>query len=113
MYICLSRLGQQMLANDGPSVWKISEAKARLSEIMRLAENGEAQMIGTRKTCVLVSLELWERAQGLKDPKKVHLGRWLLKNAPRGTNLEVPPREVCSRPIPFIDYAVDAGGDED
>ena len=102
-----------MLANKQYPAWKDSEAKARLSEIMRLAENGEAQIIGTRKTCVLVSLNLWERAQGFKDSKKVHLGRWLLKNAPRGTNLEVPPREMCSRPIPLIDYAIDTGDDED
>ena len=89
-----------MLANKQPSVWEISEAKARLAEIMRLAENGEAQIIGTRKPCVLVSLGIWERAQAKHEAEKVHLGRWLLENAPR-VDWEPPPREVSERPPLF------------
>jgi len=91
-----------MLANESPSVWKVSEAKARLSEIMRLAENGEAQIIGARKPCVLVSLDMWERTQEKADKSKVHLGRWLLEEAPR-VDWEPPPRETLEAPLLFSD----------
>ena len=36
-----------------------------------------------------------------------HLGRWLVENMPRGLDIGLPDRDD-DRPIPFIDYAVDA-----
>ena len=32
-----------------------------------------------------------------------HLGRWLVENTPRGTNLEIPSRDESGREVPFID----------
>lgn len=90
-----------MRTASGKPVWTVAEAKARLSEIMRLAVEVEPQIIGTRKPCVVIPIDVWERE--LKNPRRVHLGRWLLENAPRGTNLDVPTRSGALRPIPFID----------
>ncbi len=37
-----------------PRVWTVTEAKARLSEILRLSEEEGPQRIGTRKSFVVV-----------------------------------------------------------
>ena len=93
--------------NQELPVWKVSQAKARLSELMRLAENGQPQVIGTRRPCVLIPLDIWQRKQSADSKEEVHLGRWLIENAPRGVNFEPPSRNLPERPIPFIDYAID------
>ena len=78
-------------------VWKVAEAKARLSEILRLAEEEGPQRIGIRKSFVVVHASLWEE----KTRPRKHLGQWLVENTPRGTNLEVPDRR-SNRKIPFV-----------
>ena len=45
-----------------------------------------------------------------KEPSESHtqslpLGKWLVENTPRGTNLEIPSRRETGRNIPFIDEA--------
>ena len=40
-------------------VWTVAEAKARLSEILRLAEAEGPQTIGTRRPFVVVPAEAW------------------------------------------------------
>ncbi len=88
-----------MLNTESNRVWTISEAKARLSEILRLAEEEGPQRIGKRKSFVVVPASTWaEKTQ----PRK-HFGRWLVENTPRGTNLEVPRQRGSRRRIPFID----------
>jgi prevent-host-death family protein len=72
---------------DEAPMWSVRTAKARLSEIMRLARAGEPQFIGLRDPCVVISAKSFERAH----PKK-HLGRWLVESAPRGAPIELPPR---------------------
>ena len=79
-------------------VWTIAEAKARLSEVLRLAEEEGPQRIGARRPFIVVPEEVW---QANSSPRK-SLGQWLIENTPRGTNLEVPDRN-SDRPIPFID----------
>lgn len=91
--------------NQQLPVWKVAQAKARLSEIMRLAENGEPQVIGTRRPCVLIPLDIWQRQQSAATKDEVHLGRWLIENAPRVDDWEPPSRKLPERPIPFVDYA--------
>ena len=77
--------------------WTVAEAKARLSEILRLAEEEGPQRIGRRKPFVVVPERLWqEREEGTESG---HLGRWLVENIPRGTNLEPPDRSL-DRPRP-------------
>lgn len=81
-----------------PRVWTVAEAKSRLSEILRLAESEGPQRIGARRSFVLVSEQLWRE----REPPRNPLGRWLIENTPRGTDLEAPARRDSAREIPFI-----------
>ena len=87
-----------MLVSGPRRVWTVAEAKARLSEILRLAESEGPQRIGTRKHFVVVPADVWYAKMQPRKP----LGQWLIDNVPRGTNLEVPDRS-SNRKIPFID----------
>ena len=79
-------------------VWTVAEAKARLSEVLRLAETEGPQRIGARKPFVVVPEGIWQAQVTERQP----MGQWLLDNMPRGTELEVPDRS-SSREIPFTD----------
>ena len=79
----------------------MAETKARLSEILRLAEEEEPQRIGARKPFVVVPERVWKTRVQAPIP----LGPWLVENTPRGTNLEIPRRRESSRKIPFVDEA--------
>lgn len=78
--------------------WTIAEAKARLSEILRLAEEEGPQHIGRRNTFVVLPERLWQQ----QTPPRKPLGQWLVENMPRGIELEIPSRR-SDRKIPFID----------
>ena len=78
-------------------MWSVQEAKARLSEVMRRARQGEPQTIGTRDPCIVVSAEQFRASR----PKR-HLGRFLIDTAPRGAPIELPPRGP-DRGNPFSD----------
>jgi prevent-host-death family protein len=78
--------------------WSVVEAKAKLSEILRLARAGEPQTIGSDDPCVVISAAQFEQ---LWQPR--HLGRFLIESAPRGVELELPPRDN-DRGDPFADH---------
>ena len=82
-------------------VWTVSEAKAKLSEVLRLAEEEGPQRIGIQRPFVVVPERVWQD----RAPEPMPLGKWLVANTPRGTNLEIPSRRKSSRKIPFIDDA--------
>ena len=85
---------------EGQRTWTIAEAKARLSEILRLAEEEGPQRIGLRKPFVVVPEHEWrERA-----PERKPLGQWLVENMPRGVELELPSRRDPPREVPFADW---------
>ena len=88
-----------MSADGLERTWTVAEAKAKLSEVLRLAEEEGPQRIGLRRRFVVVPESLWRE----KSPPEMHLGRWLVENMPRGTNLEIPRDRKSSRAIPFID----------
>jgi len=77
--------------------WSVFEAKAKLSEILRLARAGKPQMIGARDPCVVVSGADFESLR-----RKPHLGRLLLATSPRLGEVETPSR-VDPRGDPFTD----------
>ena len=83
---------------DSPHTWTIAEAKARLSEILRLADEEGPQRIGVQRSFIVVPERLWEERARPRKP----LGQWLVENFPR-VNLEIPASGE-DRPIPFIDY---------
>lgn len=56
-------------------VWTVAEAKAKLSEILRLAETEGPQYIGIKRSFILMPAKLW---QTKKSPKK-HMGKWLAR----------------------------------
>lgn len=69
--------------------WTVQAAKAQLSEILRLARAGEPQRIGVADACIVVSEKDWQA----REPKKAHFGKWLVETAPRGEDIELPPRK--------------------
>ncbi|WP_419942842.1 type II toxin-antitoxin system prevent-host-death family antitoxin [Candidatus Palauibacter sp.] len=77
--------------------WTVAEAKARLSEILRLADEQGPQRIGVRRAFVVVSERMWRE----KAPGREPLGRWLVDNVPRGLNLDIPRERGSRREIPF------------
>ncbi len=77
--------------------WTVAEAKSRLSEILRLAEEEGPQRIGARRSFVVVPAAVWDA----RTPRQ-RLGSWLVENMPRGIDLELPERH-SNRKIPFID----------
>ena len=77
--------------------WTVAEAKARLSEILRLAKEEGPQHIGRRNTFVVVPADAWYA----KTPPRKPLGQWLVENMPRGIELEIPSRREPEREIPF------------
>ena len=83
-------------------VWSVEEARENLPEILRLAEEDGPQRIGDTKIFTLAP----EPEQPKKPPRK-SLGQWLVENAPRGTNLEIPRDRGSKREIPFIREEID------
>ena len=88
-----------MQKTNSQRVWTVAEAKARLSEILRLAEEEGPQRIGARKPFVVVPERVWKS----RDQASIPLGQWLVENTPRGTNLEIQRRRESGRKIPFIE----------
>ena len=95
-----------MVTQEHPRAWTIAETKARLPEILRLAEQEGPQRIGARKPFVIVPERLWrERAQPAPaEPAKMPMGQWLVANFPRVGGLELPSRRT-NRAIPFAKEA--------
>ena len=79
-------------------VWTVAEAKARLPEILRLAEEEGPQQIGRRKSFVVVSASDWYARRSPRKP----MGQWLVENMPRGVNLNVSRSRMSRREIPFV-----------
>jgi prevent-host-death family protein len=77
--------------------WTIAEAKAKLSEILRLADEQGPQRIGARKTFVIVSEADWLQRSRIRQP----LGSWLADRLAEGGELQLPDRRDPPRPLPF------------
>lgn len=98
------RYGEAMAIQQSSShrIWTVAEAKAKLSEILRLAETEGPQRIGARKPFVVIPERVWQEHA---PPPRMSMGRWLIENMPRGTNLEIPERDGDSRrEVPFEDW---------
>lgn len=80
-------------------IWTVSEAKARLSEILRRASEEGPQRIGTRRGYIVIDQAQWQRLyDGLRRPP---LGQWLLTHIEPGEPLPVPDRADPPRALPF------------
>ena len=91
---------------DPHKTWTVAEAKARLSEILRLASEEGPQRIGTKKRYVVVLEEEWLK----REEPRIPLGRWLVENMPRIDDLELPDRAEPERPPPFSDWRSEDDG---
>lgn len=80
--------------------WTVSEAKTHLSEILRKCREEGPQQIGKRNGCVVISQKEWEDR---KKSEKVPFGKWLVDNAPKIGEIELPKRGESKRSIPFVD----------
>ena len=89
-------------ATASQRVWTVAQAKARLSEILRRAEEEGPQRIGARKSFVVVPERVWKARESPRKP----LGQWLVENMPRGyDDFELPDRRELDRASPFTDAA--------
>ncbi len=79
----------------------VQEAKAKLSQVLKLARNGDARIIGTREPCVVISMAEHKRLTGRAE--EPHPGRWLVEILAGLGEIELPPRGD-GRPIPFADW---------
>jgi len=77
--------------------WTVSEAKARLSEILNLAKEEGPQIIGKRTEFVILPKEQWLNLIA----QKPSLGSWLVENMALNIDLELPNRAEPEREIPF------------
>ena len=93
--VCWDLNHEFIVLREPTKAWSVAEAKAKLSEILRLARAGEPQTIGTEDPCVVVSAAQFEH-----HLRPEHLGRFLLESAPRGYELELPSR-ASRRGNPF------------
>ena len=76
-----------MVVSEPQRVWTVAEAKAKLSEILRLAETEGPQRIGARRPFIVVPADAWY-AKTQSQERAYAFGQWLVENTPRGTNLE-------------------------
>jgi hypothetical protein len=72
------------------------------------ASAGEPQIIEGEKPCVLISMADYERLTGRRNAP--HLGQWLVANAPRIGDIDLPPR-ARDRPVPFDDWPDEEDGE--
>lgn len=90
-------------------IWTIADAKARLSEILRLASTEGPQRIGTQRRYVLVPEEMWDELTAAPQP----LGAWLVDNMPRANTdadeLQLPDRRDPPRANPFESGPFESG----
>ncbi|WP_158823030.1 type II toxin-antitoxin system Phd/YefM family antitoxin [Granulicella sp. S156] len=71
------------------ATWQLQEAKAKLSEVIDIAQKKGPQIITQRgvKTAVIHSFEEWEQSQQSKKPTLLEI----LQSGPQG-DLPIPPR---------------------
>lgn len=84
------------------TIWAVTDAKAKLSEVLRRAKTQGPQRIGTKRPCYVVSEEDWQHMTG----QKRNVGDWLLENFTDIGEFELPDRSDPPRDIPF---SVDEG----
>ena len=88
---------------DPTRTWTIADTKARLSEVLRLADEEGPQRIGVQRAFIVVPEHVWQERARPRKP----LGQWLVENFPR-VGLEIPPPPPEREP-PFSDERNEPG----
>ena len=79
-------------------MWTVQDAKAKLSNLLKRAREGEPQVIGSKDPCVIISLEEYQRL--IAEREEPHFGRWLVETFRGLGEIELPSRRE-ERPSPF------------
>ena len=79
-----------------------------LADLLTRASAGEPQIIEGEHSCVLISRAEYERLT--RRGNAPHLGEWLVENAPRIGDIDLPPRSR-EGPVPFDDWTDEEMGE--
>jgi prevent-host-death family protein len=71
-------------------MWTLDQAKSEFSDLLRRVDAGDPQIIAAERPYVVISMADYERLTRARN--RPHLGSWLVGNAPRVGDLELPPR---------------------
>lgn len=82
-------------------MWTLEQAKSEFVDLLRRVNAGEPQVIDAGQSYVVILMADYERLTRASNTP--HLGRWLVENAPRIGDIELPPR-TKDRPVPFDDW---------
>jgi hypothetical protein len=85
-------------------MWTLEQAQSDITELLRRVDAGGPQFIDAARPYVVISKAEYERLA--RAGNRPHLGRWLVENAPRIGDIDLPPRAKY-RPIPFDDGSDD------
>ena len=107
-----------MQTSKSKEIWALQEAKTHLAQILRLAETEGPQYICAdqpdgqdsqeRKAFAVVPADVWQKKDTPeKQAPSKRLGKWLVENTPRGTNLKEPEYDDSGRFIAFSDIVFD------
>lgn len=88
-----------MTIHNPKRVWSVADAQANLTEVLRLSESEGPQYIEAAGFFVVTPAEPTQN----RDKPELTLGQWLVKNAPRGTNLVIPDDEPLEDENPWTD----------
>ena len=88
-----------MTIQNPKRVWSVKDAQVNLEEVLRLSETEGPQYIDAGKTFVVAPAGPTQD----RDEPELTLGQWLVKNAPRGTNLVIPDDEPLEDETPWAD----------
>ncbi len=97
---------ERMTARKPKQVWSVEDAQAHLLEVLRLSETEGPQYIGADKTFVVSPVEAipdQDEPVVSQDGERMPLGKWLVENMPRGTNLVIPDDEPPEDENPWTD----------
>ena len=98
-----------MLVSEPGRVWTVAEAKAKLSEVLRLAETEGPQRIGARKHFVVVPESVWRGLfAGAQAPRPVAHREHAARDQPRSPRPRFNPKgPVHRRRRRMIGYLLD------
>jgi hypothetical protein len=80
-------------------MWAVAEAKAKLSEVMRLARQEGPQRVGAQSPCYVLSEEDYLAMAQRERP----LGAWLVEEFAGAGELPLPARGEPGRAVPFAE----------
>ena len=82
-------------------MWTVAEAKAKLSNVLERAREGELQVIGTKDPCVVISMTEYKRLTSQQE-RRIWADGWSKTCVGSAKSSCRPATRV--RPSPFADW---------